>query len=91
MVVVDQKYRLIDPAHRINQSLGWVGHSPITAAHIVDRFMRQTLITDPTTSWAGETFRFHFKVVATSLAGLPALSDNDAESILRGINRAKLT
>jgi hypothetical protein len=53
--------------------------------------MRKTLITDPTTSWAGETFRFHFKVVDTSLAGLPAIFDTDQERFLNGVTRAKLT
>lgn len=91
MVVADQKYRLIDPAHRINQQLGWAGHNPVTPGHIVERFMGHGMTTDPTTSWLGETTRFYFKVVDTSLAGLPQLSDSHTESFLKGVIRANLT
>ena len=91
MVITDGRYRMIDPMHRINQGLGYQGKAPATSADLVERFMRKSLTTDPTTSWAGETFQFHFKVADTSLAGLPSLSDGDADRIVNGIKRAKLT
>ena len=91
VVVADGRYRVVDPAHRINQGLGYQGTLPVTPSDLVDRFMRKTLSTDPETSWAGETFRFNFKAVDTSLAGLPPLCDADTEKVLRGIKRANLS